>query len=154
MLPARFSFALTLSLATAALAQPAPAGHVANALDANDVAVLQAKGNTLSGRVITNSCGTPVHPVLYAPAPDVAVVVEADPTGACSGATIPSGVAVLLRTGPRWRISTSTPGTGFRLGPSHDGHPDIIVQGSGQAGCPVLGWTGRGYEMTRPCPRR
>ena len=135
----------------AATAQGFPAGHPANPLDPADVAVLRASSDTVSGRVVSNSCGTPVSPVLYAPAQDTAVVVEADPTGSCSGSNYPSSLAVLVRRYGVWRVSNSTTGTGFRLGPLRDGHPDIVVQAPSQHDCPTLGWTGRGYQMTKTC---
>ena len=140
------SFLLWVVLAIVAVspaivhAQPAntrqTSGHTANPLDPADAAVLHAHSDTVSGRVVTNSCGTPVSPVLYAPAQDTAVVVEADPTGSCSGSNYPSSLAVLLRRDGAWHISTSTIGTGFRLGPLRDGHPDIVVQAPSQHDCP------------------
>lgn len=127
------------------------ASHPADPMDADDLALLRANGDKVTGNTIVNDCGTPVRPLVSHPAADVGVVVEADPTGLCSGSTLPSSIAVMLRAGSGWRISASAPGTDYRLGPMHGGHPDILVAVPGSRGCPILGYTGRTYTMTKSC---
>ena len=116
------------------------------------MAIARAAGDTLVGSTFRNSCGDPVKPLISIPTPGVAVVIETDPTGQCSGSNPPGSLSVLLASGNVWKLSTSTTGSGFRTGVTRDGHPDIIVQYPPfQRDCPVLGWNGSRYVMTKTC---
>ena len=77
---ARLGMLSLMLVVQVAAAQPLPAGRVANLSDPGDVALLELNGDKVSGQTVVNDCDTPVRPMLYAPAPDMAVVVEADPT--------------------------------------------------------------------------
>ena len=126
--------------------------HAANPSDPADLAILAAHGNTVANRRILNSCNDEVRPRIALPRPDVAVVVEEDATGRCTGSTLPSSLAVLVRGSAGWKVSTSTTGSGFTLGPLNAGYPDIVVQyPPSQRNCPVLRWDGRAYGMARSC---
>lgn len=131
----------------------AAASHQAEPGNAGEAAILRAIGDEVVPGHVRNSCGAEVRPLISYPAQAVAVVVEADPTGACSGSNPPSSLAVVLRTPSGWRLSTSTTGTSYEVGrDGGSGMPSIIVEyPPSQVGCPVLTWTGRNYEMTRPC---
>lgn len=144
--------AATLLFPTLCAAQVAPAAHDANALEAGDLAILRAHGNTVSGPVIRNSCDAVVRPRIAVVTPAMVVVTEIDPTGACSGSNPPGSLSVLVRRGDAWRLTTSTIGSGFVLGAANGGHPDIVVQYPPfQHDCPVLRWDGRDYRVARAC---
>lgn len=149
-----FSTPLTLALLlpVACLAQVSPSSHVANPANPTDLAVLRASDDQIDRATIRNSCNTVVHPTIAYPAPNVAVKIEEDTDGSCSGSSPPSTLTVLVKTGPAWRVSTATSGTGFRLGPMHAGLPEIVIQyPPTQHDCPKLSWNGRSYEMTQSC---
>lgn len=148
--PAFFS-TLLLSSVTC-LAQVSPATHVANPTSPADLAVLRASGDQVDRGMIRNTCDTVVHPVIAYPTPNVAVKIEEDTSGTCSGSNPPSTLTVLVKTGPVWRLSTATTGSSFRLGPMHAGLPEIVIEyPPSQTDCPVLGWNGKGYDMIHPC---
>ncbi len=126
--------------------------HTADPSDRTDAAILRAFGDDVGQGSIKDSCGTIVRPVISFPASSVSVVVEADPTGACSGASPPSTLGVLVRANGVWHLSTSTPGTSYREQRRTAGMPDIVVQyPPAQANCPVLSWNGSRYAVSRPC---
>jgi len=134
------------------LAQASLPTHLANPADPLDLAVLRANGDQIDRGTIRNSCSTVVHPVISYPASGVAVEVEEDTAGTCSGSNPPSTLTVLTKTGPIWRVGTSTTGNSFRLGPVHAGYPEILVQYPPfQKDCPALGWKGQTYAMIQPC---
>ena len=126
--------------------------HAADPSDPVDAAILRAVGDTVAGRLIRNSCGGGVRATIVMPAPATAVIMETDLSGLCSGSNPPGSLTVLVQAGSTWRVSTSTTGTDFRLGPVRKGRPDIIVQyAPTQRDCPVLSWNGVRYEMTKTC---
>lgn len=144
--------AITFLWPVAYLAQASPPNHMANPANPADLAVLRASGDQTARGVIRNSCDTAVHPTIAFPAPNVAVEIEEDTAGTCSGSNPPSTLTVLVKTGPTWRVSTATSGANFRLGPVHAGFPEIVVEyPPSQQDCPVLGWRGHTYEMIQPC---
>ena len=146
------SFTMAFLLPVACLAQASPSSHVANPANPADLAVLRASSDQIDRGTIRNSCNTVVHPTIAYPVPSVAVEIEEDTDGSCSGSSPPSSLTVLLKTGPAWRVSTATSGTSFRLGPMHAGFPEIVIQyPPSQRDCPKLDWNGRSYEMTQPC---
>ena len=117
--------------------------HAADPSNPVDAAILHAVGDTVAGRLIRNSCGGGVRPMIVLPAPATAVIMEMDTSGLCSGSDPPGSLTVLVQAGSTWRVSTSTTGTDFRLGPVRNGRPDIIVQyAPTQRDCPVLSWNG------------
>ena len=89
--------------------------HAADPSDPVDAAILHAVGDTVAGRLIRNSCGGGVRPMIVLPAPATAVIMEMDSSGLCSGSNPPGSLTVLVQAGSTWRVSTSTTGTDFRL---------------------------------------
>ena len=145
-------FLASLLWSVTCVAQTSPATHIANPSNSTDLAVLHASGDQVDSGRIRNTCDTVVHPVIAYPAPNVAVEVETDTAGTCSGSNPPSSLTILLKAGPTWRVSTSTTGSNFRLGPMRAGFPEIVVEyPPSQQDCPVLGWNGKTYEMIHPC---
>lgn len=143
---------VVLLLPLPCLAQALRPAHAADTTNPTDLAILRATGDGVSGKTIRNVCGTVVHPTISYLAPEVAVLVEEDTTGSCSGSNPPSTLTVLLKAGSAWRVSTATNGSGFRLGPVHAGLPEIVVQYPPfQQDCPVLDWNGRDYRFVRSC---
>lgn len=103
--------------------------------------------------MIRNVCDTVVRPTISYPASNVAVKVEEDTSGTCSGSNPPSTLTVLVRTEAAWRLSMATTGSSYRLGPVQAGFPGIIVQyPPSQRDCPTLAWDGQNYRFVRPCP--
>jgi len=133
-------------------AQTEPAGRNANPLEASDLAILRTHGDTISGRVIRNSCDAVLRPMISAVTPAMAVVTEIDPAGACSGSNPPGSLGVPVRHGDAWRLTTATIGSGFVLGAANGGHPDIVVQDPPfQRSCPVLRSDGDDDRVARAC---
>ncbi len=133
-------------------AQTAPAARDANALQANDRAILRGHGDTISGRVIRNSCDAVLRPMISVITPAMAVVTGIDPAGACSGSNPPGSLGVPVRHGDAWRLTTATIGSGFVLGAANGGHPDIVVQDPPfHRSCPVLRWDGDDDRVARAC---
>ncbi len=144
--------ALTLALLLASHPACALPAHEADAGSAADDAIVRAFGDDVGPHVIRNECGDVVRPFISFAAPSVAVVVQADPTGACSGGSPPSTLGVLVRQALAWRLSTSTPGTTFSERPGRGGMPVIVVRyPPSQIDCPVLSWDGARYAISRPC---
>jgi hypothetical protein len=139
-------------MANVVRAVTAPPEHAADPGRPADVALLQASGDTASGRVIRNTCGGIVHPTISLPARDMAVVIESDPTGQCVGSNPPSSLTILLRHGQAWRTEAGFPASGYRLEAVHGGRPDIIAQYPPfNRNCPVLSWDGAHYRFSRGC---
>lgn len=142
-----------LSLPVITCAQVATILRLADPRSMADLEILRANGDQISGSTIRNSCGGIVRSKIGLPATGFAIVVEEDPTGACSGSTPPSSLAVLKQGPSGWSSSTSTIGLSYRLGSMRNCKPDIIVSYPPfQRDCPVLQWNGRDYVMAHPCP--
>ncbi len=144
-------------LGCAAALSWAPAGsaavpRAADPADPSDAAILRAAGDVVDAGHVRNGCGVEVRPVVSHPVPGVAVLIEVDPTGACSGSNRPSSLSVLVRGPGGWRLSTSTTGSGYRVGQVGSAMPTIVVEyPPSQVDCPVLTWGDGRYSMTRPC---
>ncbi len=154
--PSHLGFRIAIVLVTAALASvpafAASASQPLNPGDPDDAAILRAAGDDVGHGHVRNSCGAEVRPLISHPAPGVAVVIEVDPTGACSGSNPPSSLTVLVQSAGAWRLSMGTTGAGYRVAKDGSGMPTIVVQyPPSQVDCPVLSWTGGRYSMTRSC---
>jgi hypothetical protein len=127
-------------------------GHAANPATPADLAVLKANGDTVSGSAIRNACGGIVQPIIFHPAADIAIVTEIDPTGQCVGSNPPGSLAILLLAGTAWRPEAGFPASSYRLGPVHDGRPDIIGEYPPfNHDCPTLAWDSRHYRLVQAC---
>ena len=77
-------------------------------------AALRANSDTVESRTIRDSGGSIVHPVISCPAADMAVVIEADPTGQCAGANAPITLSICSQ-GPLTAAAWQQGWTGPRL---------------------------------------